>query len=66
MINFIKKIFGNKPYVSEIDRFIAELDKRYPKKSASQIAEIAKYKRISYLRDNVVANNENNKIWQEF
>lgn len=69
MIKLIKKIFGSKAYLSEAGQFLAELKQRYPQKSASQAAEIAKYQRISYLRDNAIFENtgkETSKIWQQF
>lgn len=45
----------NKFYISSIDRFQADFDKKHPK-SASQQAEIEKYRRIILLRDTVLAN----------
>jgi len=41
----------DKHYVSEIDNELAEFDQSHPK-SASQQAEIDKYKRVHELRDN--------------
>lgn len=66
MIKLIKKLLGMECYVSEIDYFIAEVDKRYPQKSASQQQDIANAERVAYLRDHVVANQDNNKIWKNF
>lgn len=66
MIKLIKKLLGMECYVSEIDRFIADVDKRYPQKSASQQQDIANAERVAYLRDHVVANQDNNKIWKNF
>lgn len=43
-----KKI--NKSYISEIDQFLTEFDRTHSL-SASQQAEITKYKRIYHLRD---------------
>lgn len=43
----------DKSYVSPIDRFQADFDKKHPK-SASQKAEIEKYRRIILLRDKVL------------
>lgn len=69
MIKLIKKIFGSKSYLSEAGQFLAELKQRYPQKSVSQAAEVAKYQRISHLRDHVVSENKGkkaSKIWQQF
>lgn len=66
MIKLIKKLLGMECYVSEIDYFIADVDKRYPQKSASQQQDIANAERVSYLRDHVVADQNNNKIWKNF
>lgn len=43
----------NKSYVSPIDRFQAKFDKEHPK-SASQKAEIEKYRRVILLRDMIL------------
>jgi len=45
----ILKTKRNKSYVSAIDLFQVAFDKKYPK-SASQRAEIEKYRRIKRLR----------------
>jgi len=67
MIKLIKKILGiDEDYVSPIDRFLTELDEVYPKKSLSQQQDIKNAKRISYLRDHVVASTNKNKMWQDF
>lgn len=66
MINLIKKLLGMECYVSEIDRFIADVDKRYLQKSTSQQQDIANAKRLAYLRDHTVANQDSNKIWKNF
>ena len=42
----------NKHYVSPIDKFFTEFDKKYPEKSRSQRDEIKKYERIYELRNN--------------
>jgi hypothetical protein len=41
----------NKHFVSEIDQFLAEFDRKTPR-SASQQAELAKYNRVAQRRDN--------------
>ena len=38
-------------YVSPADEFLTKLRKENPKLSESQVAEIAKYKRVNALRD---------------
>jgi len=69
-MNLLNAIFkpNKKKYVSEIDEFLAEFDKRNPKKSNSQIEEIGFYKRISHLRDHGSAKKSPNieSIWSEF
>ncbi len=56
----------NKNYVSPIDIKIAEFDALNPK-SPSQLAEIAKYKRISRLRDKKVPLRKKLKtFWENF
>jgi nitrate/nitrite-specific signal transduction histidine kinase len=50
---FKKKI---KNYISNIDIFLQEFDKKHPK-SESQLAEIQKYQRVFALRDNPIADN---------
>lgn len=54
----------NKNFISNIDQRLAEFDKTHPK-SASQLAEIRKYRRIYELRDNPDAeNHEPSDLWQ--
>lgn len=53
-------------YVSEIDRFLQEFDKRPEASSASRRAEEAKYKRIYALRDNPEAKGSSPRIWEDF
>jgi len=56
----------NKHYVSAIDVKMAEFDAINPK-SASQQAEIAKYKRIFRLRDKkATARVKTENIWEDF
>lgn len=56
----------NKHYVSDIDIKLAEFDLINPQ-SASQQAEVAKYKRIYRLRDKKAPlQQDNNQIWEKF
>ena len=57
----------NKHYVSPIDIKLAEFDKNH-QKSASQLAEIAKYKRIRHLRDTKVLPSKPKieDVWEDF
>ena len=64
----IHKILGfhsAKPYVSDADAFLDELNQKQPK-SASQIAEIDKHNRVAKLRDNPVREDKSSKIWEDF
>lgn len=65
MLKFLKKLFKpiDRYFVSEADKFMAKFDEEQQwKKSASQSKEIAKHKRIAYLRDNVVDKKNANEI----
>ena len=55
-------------YVSEIDQFLQMIDKQFPLPSLSQQKEIAKYKRIHFLRSHVVAEEQPNvsSLWKKF
>jgi hypothetical protein len=55
----------NKAYISPIDEFLFKFDKNH-EKSASQMREILKHKRIFQLRDNPVAPENKEEIWEEF
>ncbi|MBS0349904.1 MAG: hypothetical protein JSR33_01725 [Proteobacteria bacterium] len=57
----------DKNYVSKIDIQLAEFDAVHDK-TASQIAQINKYKRIFLLRDkkNPLKPKKDKKIWEEF
>jgi len=67
-MNF-KSIMNNndidKSYVSPYDKFLFEFDAKH-KKTASQIKEIEKHKRIANLRDNAKHKDENGEIWEDF
>jgi len=52
-------------YVSELDCFLAEFDKKPEASSASRRAEEKKYARISLLRDTAEAEPVK-KIWEDF
>ncbi len=53
-------------YVSEMDNFLKELDKKPESHSDSRAAEEAKYKRINELRDNSQDTESKSKIWKDF
>ncbi len=55
----------DKAYVSPYDKFLFEFDATH-NKSASQIKEINKHKRLSLMRDNKDYKNEKGEIWEEF
>lgn len=60
----MKKI--DKHFISEIDRELAKFDATHPK-SASQEAEIKKYKRIISLRDEALpATPPVDDLWEDF
>ncbi len=53
-------------YVSDIDLFLLDYDKKHPELSTSQQKEIAKFQRIYRLRDDATSIEPTNKIWDEF
>ncbi|MCE0724743.1 MULTISPECIES: CBU_0585 family protein [Legionella] len=55
----------DKAYVSPYDKFLFEFDATH-NKSASQIKEINKHKRIFLMRDNKDYENKEGEIWEEF
>lgn len=55
----------DKDYVSPYDRFLFEFDATH-EKSASQLKEIKKFKRIHELRDNPDAQQDKGVIWEDF
>lgn len=65
-MQIIKTILGLDFYISELDQFLAELEKTYPKLSASQRAEKEKYARIYYLRDHAERKEVKKNMWEEF
>lgn len=55
----------DKAYVSPYDEFLFRFDRDHAK-SASQLAEINKHKRIAALRDNKQEGQQTPPIWEEF
>ncbi len=53
-------------YVSGIDLFLEDYDKKHPELSKSQQKEIAKHQRIYRLRDDATQSEPTNKLWDEF
>ena len=46
-----KKLNPDKNFISDIDRFLVDFDKRHPQKSASQKQEIEQYRTLMAKRD---------------
>lgn len=55
----------DKFYVSPYDKFMRKFDKEHDL-SASQVKEIEKHKKIAQLRDNVIKDDNKDKIWADF
>lgn len=55
----------DKAYVSPFDKFLFEFDATHPK-SASQLKEIEKFKRIFALRDDKHPEIVVEEVWEEF
>ncbi|MFI4918494.1 MAG: CBU_0585 family protein [Legionellales bacterium] len=55
----------DKAYVSPYDHFLFEFDATHDK-SASQIKEIEKHKRIAHMRDNEDYKETKGAIWEAF
>lgn len=53
-------------YVSDIDCFLKEYDKKHPELSQSQQKEIAKLKRVYRLRDDKTASDSSFTLWDAF
>lgn len=68
-MGFISNWFRRKPlernYISELDRFLMEFDKKEEASSISRRAEEAQYAEIFYLRDNPVRKSES-KMMRSF
>lgn len=58
------KNFSN--YVSDIDLFLQDYDKKHPELSKSQQKEIAKLKRVYRLRDDATAQETSTSLWEAF
>lgn len=55
----------DKHYVSDIDKFLQEKRQQFPL-TASQSAEITKYKSVHFLRDHVKESHDNNFLEENF
>lgn len=62
-----------KGYVSSMDQFLADFDKKHPNRSKNQLREIEKHQRIANLRDNQISGQEDSKpcckkesVWENF
>lgn len=55
----------DKAYVSPYDTFLFEFDATHPK-TASQLKEIEKHRRIATLRDTKDTSDRASEIWSEF
>lgn len=53
-------------YVSEIDQFLQDFDKKHPEPTKSQQKEQAKYRRIYKLRDTTDRPEEKKTLWEGF
>ncbi|NVJ62490.1 MAG: hypothetical protein HWE27_19035 [Gammaproteobacteria bacterium] len=53
-------------YVSDMDKFLEELDKDPNTMSESREQEAEKYKQINQLRDEANEDSKNNSIWKDF
>jgi hypothetical protein len=65
MIN-IRKFLGLDYYISPLDQFLSDFDKKNSKKSDSQQVEIRKYFRVFKLRDNKNADSGKKSFWDKF
>ncbi|CEG58738.1 CBU_0585 family protein [Legionella fallonii] len=55
----------DKAYVSPYDKFLFEFDATH-NKSASQMKEIKKHKRIARMRDDKDYHDDKGEIWEDF
>lgn len=53
-------------YVSEIDCFLQNFDKKHPGLSQSQKKEIARAQRVTRLRDDASCIEKPSKLWDQF
>lgn len=51
MSSIKKQLNPDKNFISDIDRFLGDFDKRHPQKSASQEQEIEQYQTLMVKRD---------------
>lgn len=62
----IREFLGLGYYESELDQFLKHYDKTHPKLSASQRAEVEKYKRVYRLRDDSNQPEPKISFWKYF
>ena len=55
----------DKSYISPYDKFLYEFDANH-QKSASQLKEIEKHRRIACIRDDENYQDKGSEIWNEF
>lgn len=55
----------DKFYVSPFDKMMRQFDQEH-EKTSSQIKEIEKHQKIAQLRDNLIEENQQDKIWSGF
>lgn len=66
MIN-LKEFLNLNFYVSKLDQFLTEFDKKHPNLSASQRKEMEKFERIYKLRDDAKASDvKPDTFWKNF
>ncbi len=65
MIN-IRAMLGLTYYISELDEFLIDYDKKHPKLSASQRKEIEKHTRVFSLRDQPEQSQAREEFWDKF
>jgi hypothetical protein len=56
----------HKDFISDIDKFLQDFDKRYPKRSLTQENEIKNYARINQLRDFPISRENSTGVWEDF
>lgn len=66
MIKKIREFLGLTFFTSHIDQFLAQLNQKYRKLSASQKTEADKYQRIFQMRDTNVADTHKQPMWDKF
>ena len=53
-------------YVSDVDQFLQQFDRKHPSLSQSQQKEQLKYRRIYQLRDSADRDTETTTLWEGF